>query len=86
MRWVATGRLSPDDVYRVTLTESESGASYAAETRELFYIIPDNWLAPDLSLRQFAWHVSVLDTSSGRVSHSTDARAIRWQNACQPGA
>ena len=81
LRWVATGRLSETDVYRVTLTNTDTGASYTAETHELFYIIPDAWGPPDANSHQYVWYVSVLHKSSGRLSYSSAERAFVWQGA-----
>lgn len=83
LRWVATGRLSPTDVYRIVLTDTDSGASYTAQTRELFYIIPDSWKPQAERSQNYSWQVSVLDERDGRVSHSSDARAFVWLGAGQ---
>lgn len=83
LRWVATGRLSPTEIYRIVLTDTETGASYTAETRELFYIIPATWKPQDKNSHNYSWYVGVLDTSSGRVSHSSAERSFVWQGAEQ---
>lgn len=86
LRWVATGRLSTDEVYRIELTDTDAGASFSAETRELFYILPDNWRPQDANSHHFVWRVSVLDRDSGLVSHSSAERAFVWQGARQPSS
>ena len=86
LRWVATGRLAPAEVYRIELRDTDSGASFTAETRELFYILPDNWRPRDMVSHHFVWRISVLDTGNGRVSHSTAERAFVWQGAGQPSS
>ena len=83
LRWVATGRLSPSDVYQVTLTDLDTGASYTAETRELFFIVPDILRPRDSISHHYAWRVSVLDTVSGRASHTSAERSFVWQGAGQ---
>jgi len=83
LRWVATGRLSPSDVYQVTLTDTDTGASYTAETRELFFIVPDILQPRDSISHHYSWRVSVLDTNSGRVSHASPERSFVWQGAGQ---
>lgn len=83
LRWVATGRLSPSDVYQITLTDADTGASYTAETRELFFIVPDILQPRDSISHHFSWRVSVLDTNSGRVSHTSPERGFVWQGAGQ---
>ena len=79
LRWVATGRLSETEIYRVALTNSDTGSSYTAETHELFHIIPDAWRPPDRSSHQYVWFVSVVDKRSGRVSYSSAERTFVWQ-------
>lgn len=81
LRWVATGRLSETEVYRVALTNTDTGTSYTAETHELFHIIPDAWRPPDQNSHQYVWFVSVLDKSSGRLSYSSAERSFLWQGA-----
>lgn len=83
LRWVATGRLSPSDVYQITLTDTDTGASYTAETRELFFIVPDILQPRDAISHHYSWRVSVLDKNSGRVSHSSAERSFVWQGAGQ---
>lgn len=83
LRWVATGRLSPSDVYQITLTDRDTGASYTAETRELFFIVPDILQPRDAISHHYSWRVSVLDTNSGQVSHSSSERSFVWQGAGQ---
>ncbi len=83
LRWVATGRLSATETYRIVLTDTDTGARYTAETRELFYIIPASWGPQDKNSRNYSWHISVLDTSSGRISHSSAERSFVWQSADQ---
>jgi len=83
LRWVATGRLSPADVYQITLTDTDTGASYTAETRELFFIVPDILQPRDSISHHYSWRVSVLDTNSGTVSHSSAERRFVWQGIGQ---
>ena len=83
LRWVATGRLSSTDVYRVALTNTDTGASYDAETSELFFIVPSEWGPIDENSHYYSWQVSVLNTNTGSVSHSTQARAFLWQGVGQ---
>ena len=86
LRWVATGRLSATEVYRIVLTDTDTGARYTAETRELFHILPDAWRPNDLNSHVYAWRVSVLDTSSDRVSHTSAERSFVWQGTGQSGS
>ena len=79
LRWVGTGQLESDEVYRVTLVDTEIGVSYAADTRELFFIIPTDWQATDTGSHQFTWQVSVVDVSSGVTDYASEIRSFVWQ-------
>ncbi len=81
LRWVATGRLAETDVYRIEVTDTDTSASYSAETRELFHIIPDSWQPQEQNSHYFTWTVSVLDANSGGVSHTSAERSFVWQGA-----
>jgi len=81
LRWVGTGRLAADEVYRIVLVDSDSGANYTAATRELFFILPEAWQPQDTNSHQYAWHVDVLNTGTGRVSNSSAERSFVWQGA-----
>ncbi len=84
LRWVSTGRLAASEVYRVVINDDRTGASYTANTRELFYIIPATWKPQDAQSHRYAWYVSVLDESSGVIAHSSAERAFVWQGAGNP--
>lgn len=86
LRWVATGRLSPTDVYRVALSNTDTGASHEAETSELFFIVPSEWGPNDENSHLYSWQVSVRNKITGRVSHSSQARAFVWQGMGQSGS
>jgi len=81
LRWVGTGRLAADEVYRVVLVDRDSGANFTADTRELFFILPEAWAPRDSNSHQYAWQVDVLNTSTGRVSNSSAERGFVWQGA-----
>lgn len=83
LRWVATGRLSSTDVYLVALTNTDTGAKYDAETRELFFIIPSGWEPADENSHYYSWQVSVLNKITGSISHSSQARIFVWQGVGQ---
>ncbi len=79
LRWVGTGRLGEGDVYRVHVTDTHTGASYTADTRELFFIIPAQWQASDSSRRDYNWQVSVVNQDKNTVAYSTEIRRFGWQ-------
>lgn len=81
LRWVATGRLAANEVYRVAVSDVESGDAFTADTSELFFIAPLEWQAPDARRHNYVWQVSVFDTETGRPLFSTAARTFVWQGA-----
>ena len=83
LRWVATGRLSPNDVYRVALIDTDTGDSYDTETGELFFIVPSEWGPNDENSHHYSWQVSVLNKITGGILHSSQARGFVWQGAGQ---
>ena len=83
LRWVATGRLSSTDAYRVLLSNMDTGTSYDAETNELFFIVPSEWGPNDENSQHYSWQVSVLNKITGGISHSSQARAFLWQGVGQ---
>ncbi|MCY3832172.1 MAG: LysM domain-containing protein [Chloroflexi bacterium] len=83
LRWVATGRLGADDFYRIVLSNAETGMRYTADTRELFFIIPEDWGPQDSDSHQFSWRISVYDADAGLVSHASAERNFLWQGSGQ---
>ena len=79
LRWVTTGRLADNEVYRIHVTDTDTGATFSADTSELFYIIPDEWQAQDADSHHYSWHVSVSDIDTNDVSLSTAVRTFVWQ-------
>ena len=83
LRWVATGRLSSTDIYRVVLIDTDTGASYRAETSELFFIVPAEWQPTSAVSHRYSWQVSVVDKVTGAISHSSQEREFVWQGVDQ---
>ena len=83
LRWVGTGALDADDVYRVALTNIDSGERFAAETRELFFIIPADWQSRNAGSQRYSWQVTVVDSNTGASAYSSEARAFFWQGLGQ---
>lgn len=86
LRWVGTGRLDTDEVYRIDFTNMDSGQHYQAETRELFLIVPPLWQSRDAESHRYSWQVSVLDTATNRLSFRTEERTFVWQGTGQAEA
>lgn len=86
LRWVGTGTLGLDQVYRIALTNVDNGARFTADTQELFFIIPSGWQSQDEGSHRYSWQVSVSDTNSAKIAHATDARYFVWQGRGQSEA
>lgn len=79
LRWVSTGTLSDSEVYRVAVSDVTSGDTFTADTRELFFILPQDWQATDGQRHNYIWQVSVVNTLDNSASYSTDTRTFVWQ-------
>ncbi len=86
LRWVGTGRLDTDEVYRISLTNTEGGVHFEADTRELFFIVPSEWQSQDASSHRYSWLISVADINSNTTTFETAARTFIWQGAGQAEA
>lgn len=81
LRWVATGTLADNEVYRIAVSDITTGDTYIADTRELFYILPSDWQAQDSDRHNYIWQISILNTETGATSYSTQTRTFVWQGA-----
>ena len=81
LRWVATGSLAESEVYRVAVSDIGSGDTFTADTRDLFFILPPAWQAPDSQRHHYIWQVSIFDTKTNSALFSTAARTFVWQGA-----
>ncbi len=84
LRWVGTGALSEGQVYRISLTNIDSGDRFTADTKELYFIIPSEWQSPGAGSQRYDWQISVYDTFAAAVTHATDSRHFVWQGRGQP--
>jgi hypothetical protein len=80
LRWVATGSLSPDQLYLIQIEDQTNGKSYSATTQDLFFIIPEEWHGNENTRHDYLWTVSVIDTNNPVDPYfTTDARMFTWQ-------
>ena len=86
LRWVATGRLEPDEVYRIDFSNLDSGQRFQADTRELFWIVPAEWQSQDDESHRYSWQVRVLNTVNNTSAYMTDVRTFVWQGTGQAEA
>lgn len=87
LRWVATGTLAADQVYRVQVVDLTAGQQYSADTTELFFIIPDSWQGQDGARHEFEWSVSVVDLSASDTPlFRTQVRMFTWESVANANA
>lgn len=80
LRWVATGTLDADEVYRVRVEDLTANLEYAGETTELYFTIPVEWQGQDNRRHDYRWSVSVIRRSSpDQPIYTTDARLFTWE-------
>jgi hypothetical protein len=80
LRWVASGTLSPGQVYRVDVIDQTTGSVFSASTKELFFIIPEGWQGQNNENHTYSWTISVINTDSpGNPFYITEARTFVWQ-------
>ncbi len=79
LRWVGTGRLAANEVYRINFANLDTGERYQTETRELFLIVPTEWQSQDAESHRYTWQVSILNTDSNAIANMTEVRNFVWQ-------
>lgn len=80
LRWVATGTLAINEVYHVAVSDVTSGATYTADSRDLFFILPDDWQAKDDTRHTYIWQVSVIrEDNPAQPLYTTETRTFVWQ-------
>jgi len=61
LRWVTTGTLGPDEVYRVVVTDTTTDTEYSGDTQDLFFIVPQAWQGTDGERHRYTWSVNVIN-------------------------
>ena len=80
LRWVASGTLGPDQVYQVQVQDLTDSITYAGDTTELSFIIPEDWQAQDGTRHEFRWTVSVVNTENrDHPFFVTEPRTFTWE-------
>ena len=79
LRWVTTGTIGQNEVYRVAVSDITSGDTFTADTYDLFFILPTEWQATDDQRHNYIWQVSVYNTETNTSSYSTQTRTFVWQ-------
>jgi hypothetical protein len=82
LRWVASGTLGAGQTYRVQINDLTSGATYSADTPDLFFILPVEWQSHDGARHDYEWTVSVIDQNHADTPlFSTEPRIFTWESA-----
>lgn len=81
LRWVATGTLAANEIFRVVLAEVGTDNSFSAQTRDLFFILPRQWQADDDQAHSYTWQVSIVDQTTDTSSQATGVRTLVWEGS-----
>lgn len=80
LRWIPTGTLNDNEVYRITVKDVTSNLEFTADTKELFYILPIDWQGQDGKRHEYQWTVSVINLSApDSPIYVTDTSTFVWQ-------
>ena len=80
LRWVATGSLSPDEVYRVDIIDTTAGIQYTALTRENTFMLPPEWRGTAAVRHEFTWTTGIVNQDTpDDVRYPTGAQTFVWQ-------
>ncbi len=80
LRWVTTGTLGKDEIYRVRAVDTAAGKVYSADTSDIFLIVPADWQATDAKRHDYQWSVSVIDRANPDTSKfTTETRTFSWE-------
>ncbi len=91
LRWVPSGTLGPDDVYRVTVEDRTAGIVYTAETINTSFVIPEAWQGlseaddPDdedttSDRHEYAWVISVVNQNDeDNPTYRTETLTFTWE-------
>jgi hypothetical protein len=82
LRWVASGTLGTNQVYRVEVEDLTSKVRYTADTTDLFFILPAEWQGRDGQRHEYHWSVSVIDVDNPEAPYFvTEPRMFTWESA-----
>lgn len=82
LRWSVTGTLASNEAYLVVVTNVDIDAEYRTQTRDLFFVLPDEWQPPNGRTHEFEWTISIAVMNGERVMstrETTAPRHFRWQ-------
>jgi hypothetical protein len=80
LRWVTSGSLGPGQSYLVRAEDQTANITYTATTRELYFIVPEEWHIQDGTRHDFVWTISVIDDNNPDNPYFiTQPRLFTWQ-------
>lgn len=80
LRWVTSGSLAPGQTYLIRAEDQTAKVTYSATTRELYFIVPEEWHNQDSVRHDFVWTVSVIDNDDPNNPYfTTQPRLFTWQ-------
>lgn len=59
LRWAATGTLADGEVYLVTAQNLAEGTAFTGQTRELFWVVPEEWQGAQATQLEYVWTVAI---------------------------
>jgi LysM repeat protein len=80
LRWVASGALSANERYRVSVESVTADEAYTADTSDLFLIIPPEWQGRSAGRYEYRWSVAIVDLDQpDELKYATVPRAFTWE-------
>jgi hypothetical protein len=80
LRWVATGALGEGESYLVRVRNENNRTEFTGLSRDLFFIIPEDWHAAGAGRQEYTWTVSVVrDEQPDNPFYTTEVRRFTWQ-------
>lgn len=81
LRWVPTGTLAANEVYLIRVEDTTAGIIYTAETRNTYFVIPDEWQGRDDERHEYQWSISVIEQDDpDNPSFTTNTLIFTWES------
>ncbi|GAB4324227.1 MAG: hypothetical protein Kow00117_12410 [Phototrophicales bacterium] len=85
LRWVPSGTLATDEVYRVIVEDRTSQIVYTADTQNTSFVIPIEWQGTDAEVNprhEFVWRVSVININMPDTPlFTTPTATFTWESS-----
>lgn len=80
LRWIPSATLNADEAYRVDVTDTTTGLTYTALTRDIAFILPADWQGRAADRHEYTWQVGIVNQATPEdVNYQTAARTFVWQ-------